>query len=136
MLSPMPRLDEIHRHIDAAGGDDPRQALIAVRKLIGDDVPWLERYAVDLARRELWSWVRISRLLMRSRQAVRERFKRFDGEPLPNDEVNDPIAELDAAAEIMLQRFRKAQAARLEREQGLEETDTLDGDSSGLRTIQ
>ena len=70
---------------------------------------------VDIARRELWSWVRISRLLMRSRQAVRERFQPFDGVPVPDHEVDDPIAELNARAEIMLQGFREAhttQAAR------------------------
>ena len=60
-------------------------------------------------------------LLMRSRQAVRERFQPFDGEPVPNHEVNDPLVELNAAAEIMLQRFRDAHAARVEREQALNE---------------
>jgi hypothetical protein len=117
----MPRLDEIHRHIDAAAGDDPRGALIAVRRLINDDVPWLERRAVDVARRELWSWVRISRLLMRSRQAVRERFQPFDGLPVADEEVIDPIAALNAAAEITLQGFRDAQAARVAREQAVDE---------------
>src|SRR5215212_5104115 len=70
----MATVEEIHRHIDAAADDDPRQALIAVRKLINEDIPMLERRAVCIARRELSSWVRISRLLMRSRQSVRERF--------------------------------------------------------------
>ena len=117
----MQRLDEIQRHLDAALGDDPRDALIAVRKLINDDLPWLERRAVDLARRELWSWVRISRLLMRSRQSVRERFQPFDGVPLPDYEVNDPIAQLNAAAEITLRRWRDAYAARVERDKPLDE---------------
>jgi hypothetical protein len=36
------RLDEIQRHLDAARGDDPREALIAVRKLINDAVDRIE----------------------------------------------------------------------------------------------
>ncbi len=117
MLTP----EEIHRRIDAAASDDPREALIAIRKLINDDVPWLERRAVDLARRELWSWVRISRLLMRSRQSVRERFLPFDGVPLPDYRANDPMAELNARAEITLQGFRDAYAAHVAREHALKE---------------
>ena len=113
----MPTLTEIHRRVDAAGSDDPRHALIAVRKLINDDVPWLERRAIDLARREFWDWVRIARLLMRSRQAVRERFRAYEGLPAPQFESNDPIAELNAAAEVILQQRRDAHAARVAREE-------------------
>lgn len=113
-------LDAIHRHVDAAGGDDPREALIAVRKLINDDLPWLERWAVDVARRDMWSWARISRLLMRSRQGVRQRFGALDGVPVPGYVINDPIAELNAAAEVTLKRWRDAHAARVEREKAME----------------
>ena len=120
----MPTIAEIHRHVDAAAGDDPREALIAVRKLINDDVPWLERRAVDLARRERWDWARISRLLMRSRQAVRERFGAFEALPAPQFESNDPIAELNAAAEVILQRRRDAHAARVALEDALKEEST------------
>lgn len=120
----MPTLAEIHRRVDAAGSDDPRQALIAVRKLINDDVPWLERRAIDLARRELWDWARIARLLMRSRQAVRERFKAFEGLSAPQFESSDPIAALNAAAEIVVQRFRDAHAARVAREETMKEDTT------------
>jgi hypothetical protein len=34
----MATVDQIRHHIDAAAGDDPRQALIAVRKLISEDI--------------------------------------------------------------------------------------------------
>ena len=120
----MPTLAEIHRHVDAAAGDDPRQALIAVRKLINDDVPWLERRAIVLARRQSWDWARIARLLIRSRQAVRERFRAYDGRPAPRFESNDPIAELNAAAEISLQRRRDAHAARVAWEEAMKEETT------------
>jgi hypothetical protein len=115
----MPTLAEIHRHVDAAAEDDPREALIAVRKLINDDMPWLERRAVDLARRELWSWVRISRLLMRSRQSVRERFGALVGKSSYVFESDDPMAALNRAAEVTLQGFRDAHTARVAREEAM-----------------
>jgi hypothetical protein len=122
----MPTIADIHRHVDAAGGDDPREALIAVRKLINDDLPALERRAVELARRELWSWVRISRLLMRSRQSVRERFSPLASAPPYEFEPEiDPIADLNAAAEIMLQHFRDAHAARVAREEAVQGASTV-----------
>ena len=134
----MPTLAEIHRRVDAAGSDDPRHALIAVRKLINDDVPWLERRAVDLARRDRWDWARISRLLMRSRQAVRERFGAFEGLPAPQFKSNDPIAELNAAAEEILQRRREAHAERVAREQAMTKDTTtahaLEQTSAGGRS--
>jgi hypothetical protein len=127
----MSTLAEIHRRIDAAGGDDPRAAPIAVRKLINDDVRWLERRAVDLARRELWSWVRISRLLMRSRQSVRERFGPLAGQFTHEFESDDPIAALNAAAEITLQRFRDAYAARIARDEAMKEASTTAREHDG-----
>jgi hypothetical protein len=108
----MATVEEIHRHIDAAAGDDPRQALIAVRKLINEDIPMLERRAVCIARRELWSWVRISRLLMRSRQSVRERFGAIQRQCVLEFESDDPMVALNAAAEVMLQRRRDAHRVR------------------------
>jgi hypothetical protein len=108
----MPTRDEIHRHVDAATGDDPREALIAVRKLINDDLPLLERRAVHIARAELWSWVRISRLLLRSRQAVRERFRPIDALPMPEFESDDLMAKLNADAEAYFRRVREKAAAR------------------------
>jgi hypothetical protein len=112
----MPTLDEIHRHVDAAAGDDPREALIAVRKLLNDDVPWLERRAVQLARREWWDWPRISRLLLRSRQAVRQRFAGVEHDAIPDFVTDDPYVKLQVEAEKMLQRWRDADARRRARE--------------------
>ena len=120
----MPPLDEIHRHVDAAAGDDPREALIAVRKLLNDDVPWLERRAVQLARREWWDWPRISRLLLRSRQAVRQRFAGVEAEAVPDFATDDPFVKLQVEAEKMLQRWKDADARRRARERA---------DSSGER---
>jgi hypothetical protein len=112
----MSTLEEIHRHVDAAGGDDPRTALIAVRKLINDDVPWLERRAVQLAGPDRWDWPRISRPLLRSRQAVRQRFGAIEAQAVPVFASDDPHAKLQADAERVLQRWRDAQARREARE--------------------
>ncbi len=60
--------------IDHALGDDPKQALIAVRQL-KDEVMWLTERSVALARREGYDWGRIGRLLAITRQSARERFK-------------------------------------------------------------
>ncbi len=76
------RISTIERHLREALGDDSRVALAAVRQLIEEDVPWLERRAVRQARWHGYSWARIGRLLMRTRQSVRERFAVLDGQPL------------------------------------------------------
>ena len=106
----MPTLEEIHRHVDRAAGDDPREALIGVRKLLDEDLPWLERRAVQRARLELWNWARISRLLARSRQAVRQRFEGIESLPAPDFETTDEYALMQAAVEAYL-RGRDARAA-------------------------
>ena len=78
--------DQLHIIIEDLLGDDPRRALIAYRRLVADELPWIEQRAVGLALRDEWSWARIGRLLGRSRQAVR---KRFDG--LPPIRRPDPV---------------------------------------------
>jgi hypothetical protein len=70
----MVRLD-----IENALSDDPKAALGAVRRLLDDDLPWLEQRAVRMARANGYQWARIARLLKRSRQAVTQRFKSIDG---------------------------------------------------------
>lgn len=67
--------DVLVRHVDEALGDDPRLALIAVRKLVTEDVPWLELQAVACARAYGYNWARIGRLLQRSRQALRTKYR-------------------------------------------------------------
>ncbi|MCU1401235.1 MAG: hypothetical protein JWN62_4344 [Acidimicrobiales bacterium] len=55
--------------------DDPRTALIALHRLVDDELPWIEQRVVALARRDGWNWATIARLLGRSRQSVHERFR-------------------------------------------------------------
>jgi hypothetical protein len=66
---------QLHEQLDHTLGDDPRRALIAFRSLADDHLPWLEQRVVALARREGWDWGRIGRLLGRTRQSTREKFK-------------------------------------------------------------
>lgn len=87
----------IRGRINDAYGLDYGRALVAVRQLTDDDVPWLERRAVLLARREGASWGEIGRALRRSRQAVRQRYESIDGTPppilpLPTGEVDRFVA--------------------------------------------
>lgn len=71
------------RHIEAALDLDARRALIAVRQLLDEDLPWLEQRAVHLARAERLGWAKIARLLHRRRQSVWSRFRHLDGTPIP-----------------------------------------------------
>jgi hypothetical protein len=64
----------IKRHLDEALFAEPRTAVIAVRRLLEEDLPWLEQRVVHAARAEGYSWAKLGRLLGRSRQAVRQRF--------------------------------------------------------------
>jgi hypothetical protein len=65
---------DLHRLIDDLLGDDPREALIAYRRLTNDEVPWLEYRVVNLARKQKWNWAKIGRLLGRSRQGLNSKF--------------------------------------------------------------
>ena len=76
------RVSTIQRHLREALGDDSRLALAAVRRLADEDLPWLEARAVRYARWRGYTWARIGRLLLRSRQSVRERFRHLDDQPL------------------------------------------------------
>lgn len=67
---------ELHGLIDDLLEGEPRQALAAYRRLVEDQLPWLERKAVLAARQEQYQWAGIGRLLGRSRQAVQQRFDR------------------------------------------------------------
>lgn len=69
---------DLHRHLDDALAGDVQTALIAVRRLLDTELPWLERHVVGRARRSGYSWARIARLLGRSRQAVQHRFRDHD----------------------------------------------------------
>lgn len=84
---------EIKKHIDQALGSNPRMALVAVRRLLQEDLPWMEERAVRLARADGYTWGRIGRCLRRSRQAVRKRFAAIDGtpQPLPRRPLTDGV---------------------------------------------
>lgn len=88
----------IRERINDAYGLDPRRALVAVRELARVDVPWLERRAVLLARRNGDSWGSIGRALHRTRQSVRERYVDIDG--TPPDLLPLPLGDVDRFREI------------------------------------
>lgn len=69
---------ELHQRLDEALAGEPHDALIAVRILLTNDLPWLERHIVGRARRAGYSWAEIGRLLGRSRQSARQRFADLD----------------------------------------------------------
>lgn len=81
---------ELHDLLDEVLDDDPRRALIAVRRLRDDHAAWLEARAVTKAREHGWSWARIARLLGRSRQSVRERFQGLVPTAPPGSGAPDP----------------------------------------------
>lgn len=70
---------ELEELVRSALDDDARSALGAVRRLAGDELPWLERRAVRLARQDGMSWARIARLLGLPRQTAYRRFRHLDG---------------------------------------------------------
>ena len=95
----MPAPSEIKKHIDQALGRNPRVALVAVRQLLQEDLPWMEERAVRLARADGYTWGRIGRCLRRSRQAVRKRFVAIDGTPQPL--ARKPLADGDAVMRLI-----------------------------------
>jgi hypothetical protein len=68
----------VRTHLETALGSDGRHAIVAVRRLLDEDLPWLEERAVRLARADGYNWAQLGRLLHRSRQAVRQRFADID----------------------------------------------------------
>lgn len=81
---------ELHGLVDDLLSDRAATALAAYRRLVDDQLPWIERRAVLLARRQNVSWAAIGRLLGRSRQAVRQRFERV----IRLDEMRPPATPL------------------------------------------
>jgi hypothetical protein len=103
------RVSTIQRHLREALGDDPRLALAAVRLISEEDLPWLEDRAVRYARWHGYSWARIGRLLLRSRQSVRERFRHLDDQPLlwPQEDVDDAARAIHRSAMASADRRRQ-----------------------------
>ena len=111
----------VRERINDGYGLDSRRALVAVRELRNTDVPWLERRAVLLARREGWSWGAIGRALRRSRQAVRQRYGSIDG--TPPDMLPLPLGEVDRFREIWFE--GRADERRRREFDGLAEGDVV-----------
>lgn len=65
----------LNRCIDDTLSQDPRAALIAYRQLADEYMPWLEARVVALAKREQWTYGRMSRLLGCSRQHLQRKFR-------------------------------------------------------------
>jgi hypothetical protein len=100
-------------HVDQILGDDPRLALIALRQLLDEDVPWLERSAIRTARREGYEWARIGRLLGRTRQAIRQRYASVDGthEPLRFEPIDEGARLMAVIRQGRADRLRKQELA-------------------------
>jgi len=77
---------ELHGLIDDVLSDRPATALAAYRRLVDDQLPWLERRAVVTARRQGLSWAGIGRLLGRSHQSLIKRL----GHTMKIDELVAP----------------------------------------------
>ena len=74
---------ELVAMIDAALGQDPKAALIAARRL-QDEVAWLTKRSVAIARADGYDWGRIGRLLGISRQGARQKFPCAPPTPSPH----------------------------------------------------
>lgn len=84
----------VHGLVSRALGEDSATALRAVRRLIDEEMPWIEARAVAHARSFGWSWGRIGRVLHRSRQSMRERYMSLRptiGTPMRIDGFQDGI---------------------------------------------
>lgn len=84
----------VHGLVSRALGEDPTTALRAVRRLLDEEMPWIEARAVAHARSHGWSWGHIGRHLHRSRQSMRERFmnrRPTIGTPMRIDGFEDGI---------------------------------------------
>jgi len=83
-------------HIEQAFDENPRVALTALRQLLEDDIPWIERSAIRMARSRGYDWARIGRLLRRSRQAVRKKYGAIDGtfEPIFFDSPDPGVKQM------------------------------------------
>jgi hypothetical protein len=104
----------LYNRIDEALGDDPRAALIAVRRLLTEELPWIEVRAVRMARSKGYPWARIGRALGRSRQAIQRRYADVEHTwpPIPREPEGRAERQERAIAAIYRNADRrKAQAA-------------------------
>lgn len=111
---------ELHGLIDDLLSDRSAAALAAYRRLADEQMPWLERRAIVLARRQGISWAAIGRLLGRSHQGLIKRF----GQAIRADQLTAPaMPTLHGAA---YQRDLDASIDRVRRQLRLEQMEEDD----------
>ena len=110
----------LYNRIDEALGDDPRVALIAVRRLFDEELPWIELRAVRLARAKGHPWARIGRALGRSRQAIQQRYADVEHTwpPIPREPVGQAERQERAIAGIYRDANRRKALAAWEAQAG------------------
>ena len=102
--------DELVAMVDRALSTVPREALVGVRQL-ELELDWLMRRAVALARRDGYEWAPIGRLLGRSRQAVRQRFRSMVPVASPSSRRRDVTERYRAEVHELLADVRRIREA-------------------------
>ncbi len=97
--------NELVALIDGALGPDPKEALIAARRL-GQELDWLQQRAVTHARVNGYDWGQIGRLLGLTRQGARKKFPLAPTPSRPHVVLRNRQLRAKREAERMLQRFR------------------------------
>ncbi len=106
---------ELYDRVDEMLAEDPRVALFAIRRMLDEEIPWLELRAVRRARSHRTPWSTIGRALGRSRQAVQQRYADLDRQWVPVPRRPPPLADqLDRERRQVLRdiRHRRELAAR------------------------
>ncbi len=97
--------------IDRALGPDPKDALIAARRL-SEELDWLQRRAVAHARVNGYNRGQIGRLLGLTRQGARKKFPHAPAAPRPDVVRRNQRLQTEREAEMLLQRFRDGPASQ------------------------
>lgn len=84
---------ELYDHVDEMLAEDPRIALFAIRRMLDEEIPWLEQRAVRMARADGKAWATIARALGRSRQAVQQRYGKLEQQWSPIPRRRPPLAD-------------------------------------------
>lgn len=84
---------ELYDRVDEMLAEDPRVALFAIRRMLDEEIPWLEQRAVRLARAHGKPWATIGRALGRSRQAVQQRYGELEQRWSPIPHRRPPLAD-------------------------------------------
>lgn len=106
---------ELYDRVDEMLADDPRVALFAIRRMLDEEIPWMEQRAVRLARSHGKPWATIGRALGRSRQSVQQRYGRLDQQWSSVPNRPHPLADrMDRELRMALRDAdaRRKQAAR------------------------